>query len=93
MADFVQETCTRNTNQGRTLDVIVEGAVFLSVFSQKPKSVVVSEVFELDKGVLAIPTEHSKSLSSPKNDYFTTNPARFSLDRGFKELHLHSVHI
>lgn len=50
----------RNTNKGCTLNVVIEGTVLLPVFSQKPKSIVVSKVFKLDQCVLAIPTEHGK---------------------------------
>lgn len=45
-------------NERNTLNIVVEGAVFLSVFSQKAESVVVSKVLELDERVLAVPREH-----------------------------------
>lgn len=43
----------------QTLDIIVEGAVFLPVLPEESECIVVSKVFKLDQRVLAIFVHHS----------------------------------
>lgn len=42
-----------------TLDIIIEGAVLLSVFLQEAESVVIPKVFKLDERVLSVLLNHS----------------------------------
>lgn len=42
-----------------TLNVVIEGAIFLSVFPQKTESIMIPKVFELNKCVMAVPKEQS----------------------------------
>ena len=45
-----QDSC--HSDRGRSLDVVIEGAVLVAVLLQKTEGVVVPKVLELNQGVL-----------------------------------------
>ena len=60
------------------MNIIVECAVAIAIFSQKPEGIVISKIFELNQGVLAITFHYSVHKFINKIIVFLTSNAFMS---------------